>query len=473
MAVTFEELIGSVRTVGAQQAKRDVDDVRKSFKSLGDVIQELGTLGGMAFLIGQVKDLMGTLAEISGFNVATRFMGIARALEAITGSTDKANRMLEKFKTLGRQSAFDTADVGEMGAKMLGSGVSEDRLIPELTALLDLASHGMGVSRGDMPEFMRNLLQIRGRTTGKADLQDINQMKDRVPQIGRFLSAGMGGKLSPEEAIQKAQSLTGRELYNTIIRGAEAMAKGAAAAKALADPMARIGNLMESLGMSMEPTGRIIAPLVMKITEFAQALADAWGWVNKWTGGLAGLGAIIGGGLWLGTRTLTSSLYQLTTALFATAGAARTAAASTGSAAAASWVASSNAYLGLGGGAAAGGAAALMPRLLGGGLIAGIIATVSGAIGDQISGDGSNTWRRRLGNAFQPFGGFRNIKDLWDTGFSGNQKPSGGNPVVDELKKVNSNLKELKFSPMGGGARSARAISDFEAYDALAKIMAI
>jgi hypothetical protein len=72
--------------------------------------------------------------------------------------------------------------------------------------------------------------------------------------------------------------------------------------------------------------------------------------------------------------------------------------------------------------------------------------------------------------AFQPFGGFRVAKDIFDNGFFGNPKKEGGeDPQTRELKQVNRNLEEMKGRTIGAGKRTAAGISNFEAEYAISK----
>jgi hypothetical protein len=449
----FEQLLIELRLQGAQATKAQLREIKEEVRQVGDAFSSLATLGGMAALVSQMGEILSTFADISGMRIANTFNGIARALEAVTGSAGKASRLMEQFKEMGQKTIFDTSEVAGMGARMLGAGVSEAGVVRELGALLDLASHGMGVPREDFPEFMRNLLQIRGRGTGRADMADINQLKDRVPQIGRFMQAGIGGNISIDEAMRKAQSMTGRQLYDTLIKGAEAMAKGAAAARVVADPFERMKNLFENLTASMAPTGRIFLFMSGLFLSLNETLGGIWSKFNQVTGGLAGLAGIIGVGLWLATRTTTVALLNFAKSIIATGLAAKGA---TGGAT---------------GGAAAGATAGAAGMA---GVIAAIariipIVAIAAIVGDTIDQivNPRDMQTDTFNKAKELFGDRK-----WLVDNNGNPV-SPRNPMVDEQKKTNELLKELKFQTWGGGARSARAISDFEAQYAMAKMMAI
>jgi hypothetical protein len=450
-------------------------------------------MAGLTFFLSQIRSIFQTFSEASGANIAAEFMGISRALQALTGNGERATRIMEQFKRLGAQSAFDTSDVAATGARMLGAGVSESSLIPELSALLDLASHGMGLSRQDFPEFMRNLLQIRGRGTGRADLADINQLKDRVPQIGSFLAAGMGGGMSREDALKRAQAMTGRQLYETIIRGSQAMARGAAAAKALQDPVAALGNLFEQLRMVMEPTGKILLRIAMPVLFLAGKLVDLLRWINETSKGVAGLVGLLAGGLWFATRTATVALLDFVKAMTATAVAARAGAVGVGTAGAAA-----------AGGAAAGGilgwAARALPALLKGGVIASIIAIMGGLIGGALRGDGANQRRNAAANIAEwglggagggaligaLFGGIGAVPGALigliggvlvaalGNLFGGWDKPSSPEAKqLQEQKKTNQLLENLNATVRGGGPRTAAAASNFVTELQLAKFLSL
>jgi hypothetical protein len=459
-STTIEELLVQIRLQGAQPTQQQLKAIREEVGKIETGFQQLSTLGGALVLVSNLREMLAVFSEVSGLNIAAQFTGIALSLETVTGSAEKANRLLRELKQLGKETPFDTAELAQFASRMIGAGVATEKVTGELSKLADIAAFG-GINRADLAPFLRNLLQIRGRGSGRADMADINELKDRVPAISRILAAGFGGKDTPESALKRAQGLTGRQLYETILKGSEALAKGAAAARALRDPVAALANLFETLKMIMEPTGQILIRVLAPAMKMVQMLANALQNLNERTGGLAGLATLIGGGLWLATRTATAELWGFVRAMLATAGAARSAG---GAAAAASAVS------GAGGAAASTGVAAFLPRLMAGGLIAGVIAMISGAIGDAIGGDGSNWMRRRLGMAFQPFGGFRVAKDIFDNGFFGNPKKEGGeDPQTRELKQVNRNLEEMKGRTIGAGKRTAAGISNFEAEYAISK----
>jgi hypothetical protein len=324
----------------------------------------------------------------------------------------------------------------------------------ELSKLADIAAFG-GINRADLAPFLRNLLQIRGRGTGRADMADINELKDRVPAISRILAAGFGGKDTPESALKRAQGLTGRQLYETILKGSEALAKGAAAARALRDPMAALENLFDNLRMVMEPTGQILITMLTPVIRFAEWLVKILKGINELTGGFVGLYLVIGGAVWLATRTATVALWDFVRSLLGTAGAARAAAVGT----TVSGVAGA-------GGAAVGGAAAgagvmatvrsLLPR---------IIATVGYAyVAYEVAKQFVDPKRGFRGEAGEFNKEMDRIKKYLDPKTRGAEDPQ-----TRELKQVNRNLEEMKGRTIGAGKRTAAGISNFEAEYAISK----
>lgn len=496
MAATFEQLIIELRLNGAQPTKQQLKDIKQEVSNLENAFQSLGTLGGVTYLLSQLSELVRTFAVVSGVGIAAEFRSVAYSLEAVVRNSRQASGLWRELRDLGNQIGVSPAVLGGTAARMVGSGVPVGQVMPELSKLMDLIAFSR-VASEDIEPFLFNLQQIRGMGSAKANFADIRQMITRAPGIQTALAAGLGVQPAQLMSTLRGSSMSGSEVYAALMRGADAMARGAASARALNDPLFATSRLFQTLSQVMEPTGQILLAIGLPILRVAQGLGTLLLNLNQVTGGVFGLTALLGGALFLATRQATASLWQFVAAMAATSTAAR---AATGTTAVSGGATAAGGALAGGLGARLlGGAAAFLPRLLRGLGIGAVITAVSEMASYVVRGDDKNPTRSALGNSISRIGAGAGLGamigsvipivgtlaggligaalglgyDLYQK-FSGNDKKvTEANPVVNEQKKTNKILEELKLQQWGGGGRTARVISDFEAQWAIQKAFAI
>jgi len=538
MPITLDEMIIRLETLGGDQSAQKVQRVTREVQAAGQAAQAaapqfdasqialLGVANAAQTAIYAVSTIAAFVAGISGIRTAAEFRDIALSLEQVTGSAKMAERMLKQLRRLGAETPFDTKELSAFAAQLIAAGTAADQAVPQLKSLADLAAFSR-VPRAELPEFLRNIVQIRGQPT--PELEDLKQLTRLAPGIGKIVGAGMGtGPLTSIEAMRRLQGMSGQQAFDTILRGTELIAKDAAKLAALLNPLAAFANLLENINMIMEPTGQLILPVLGKIVEKMSQLAKFLGDINLLTHGLAGLAAIIlvvvkvRGMLVTSFWAAVGATQALTASLNSYAAAARGAAVSNavgGAAQAAGAIGLGGRLKGVWGGLKAGwkgmgGIKGLGPRALGLGATAwgaakGLgpkaltfakSATGIGALsfGTEILGDvvGGKTgeWLKNIGSGAgwgamvgaglgsiipglgtavgaavgASIGG---LAGAIQTFFSQRSGMGGSDAAAKKLDETNKILRGIQGNIVGGGSRTRLAVSTTEAEIALARMM--
>lgn len=274
-------------------------------------------------LTSGLSGFMNVLGSVSGVSQAAVFKGIEAQLESVTGSASVAHEMMGKFVDFALKTPYDTENIAAFGGQLMGKGVPKDKVMGELSGITDLASWA-AIPAGEMENYMRNLLQIRG----KPNMQDLKQLMHVVPGIGRIVGAGMGkGPMDSMKALNALNGMTGEKAYTTILKGTEALAHGAAELAALKNPALFVANLFDNLRNVMEPTGEILLALLMPVGRLTMWLTELLVALNRATHGFAGLFALFAVGrtalplLVVGFQAAIAKIREITTSLYLLAGA--------------------------------------------------------------------------------------------------------------------------------------------------------
>lgn len=301
MATTVDEIILRLEAQGADDAARRVRGLKSEVEGLGSAGAKAGS-GGVANMavsvgslamaaqaaMGTIGVVAGMLATLSGIKTAAQFQDIALALETVTGSAEKAAKLMRELRKMGSETPFDTAELAQFASQLIAAGTASERVTGQLRTLADLAAYSR-VPRAELPRFLGNLMQLRGQPTPQ--MEDLKEMVRLAPALGKIVAAGTGQStaMTSIEAMKTLQTMTGQQAFDTILRGTEAIAKGAAKTSATLSIMNAFGNMIENLGMIMEPTGqvfiKVLGPVVALLSDVAQRL----GALNAFTHGIAGL----------------------------------------------------------------------------------------------------------------------------------------------------------------------------------------
>lgn len=305
MAVSLEEIVLRLEAQGAEAAAARVRTAAGAVTELdtagrkatsGGVGQTAMTLGGLAMTaqaaIGSIGIVAGMLATLSGVRVAAQFQDLALSLETVTGSAEKANKLLRELRKMGAETPFDTAELASYASQLIAAGTATEKVVGQLRTLADLAAFSR-IGRADLPRFLTNIMQMRGQPTPQ--LQDLKEMVRLAPALGKIVAAGVGqkGPMTSIEAMKKLQTMTGQQAFDTILKGTGAIARNAALMAATLSPINAFYNVLENIQMIMEPTGHIFLAVLKPIMGLVAYVAQGLGDLNAFTKGFAGLAIII------------------------------------------------------------------------------------------------------------------------------------------------------------------------------------
>jgi len=347
----------------------------------------------------------------------------------------------------------------------------------------------------DMQSVMFNLLQIRAMGGAKASFADIRQMLTRAPGMGTLLSQGLG--IEPGDLMKtlRGESMSGSQVYDALMKGVDAIAQGAAAARALHDPLFAVASLFLTLRQAMESTGDILIKIGMPLVLLSRQMVSLFKATNEWSGGLLGLSILMGGALWLATRTATAALWDFVKSMVAVAGTSRLAALASGGGSAAGGV--------LAGGIAGiiGRVVSVIPAIIKGGIIGTIISGAGNWIADKMQQSPGNEYGANklralatgagvgaligsiipgLGTAAGAAlgGAIGLIGSFFSEMFGGGKKDKAGEnekTLAANTKRAADSLDEIKghFRTWGGGPRTQSAVSSFQLEWQLSKVLGI
>lgn len=471
---------------GDSQVQASLARTKRALKEAGDAGEQAATalrgfgrvsLFEAAFaaqsLVGNIQALTAALGAVTGVTQAAQFQKVQFGLEALTGSTEKAARLLREIKGLGASTPFETAEIARFAQQMLASGFAAEGLAKNIKAVTDTVTV-LGGNTQTVERMLLAIRQIRGSRRLQGD--ELNQLLDAGLPLQRVVGAATGRSVSAAEARGILSEKTGEEAAELLLRGMEKAFGG----KARLGFLDTLTNLFDTLNNIMEPTGRLINTVLAPAAVVVGKVLEQFQRINEFTGGLAGLFVLFRVGVAIfpllagGARAAWAEFARLTAALYASAGAARVSAASQG-------VSGLGALFGGIGGLKGGlkglGGALRGPLGMGAlGIGLGIGADfvgnkVGGWVGDLIKNVGTGA---SLGMLFGPKGAIVGaiggaLKTAYDYTLGGAGKSAQDS---ENLKKSADALQDIKAAITGGGARSRRAVSRIEVEFAFAKALA-
>jgi hypothetical protein len=416
MAVTLEQLVGWIQIKGAEQAKRDVQGVHEAFSGLAGIINSVGTLGGVAFLFSQIGEAFRALGNVTGVGMAGQFQRLEMGFTAILGSGGKARDLLKEIKDIASETPFGNLEVGKFAQDMLAAGFSAKTLAADMRAVLNTVAL-QGRTGFDAGRAFGALGRIR-RDINQVDADELNEFSNAIGlPIGRVASAGSGKKMDDAQAAKFLQSLKPEKAAEVLIEGIRKEFGKATSFGFLAT----LGNLWDELNNIMAPTGALLIQILQPLAGIALGAVKLVKSLNELSNGWLGLAVLLGVGAVGAAIAATTAIGLLTTAMTGLAAVAATIAAGFGTVV---WGSI---------------ATAIGPIVLG---LSALVALIAGA-------------------------GYA----VWNKFFGGSKAGATSDPMVQEQKKTNQLLQDIKTQQWGGGARTQAARSLYEAEVAFANAL--
>lgn len=369
MATTLEDAIIRIRTMGAEQTIRTVGEVDRIVARLGGTVSTVGkvslegihlpallALNAIDELGAGLMGLVRVLGAFSGIGIAAQFHQLEVGFAGLLGDSEQAVRLLKELRRVGVETPFETAELIQFARGLLGAGFGAETLAENLRTITDtVAALGLGT------EAVGRLALVLGQIAASIRLQgdELRQLSELGIRLPDIVQAATGRRMGVQEAREFLQSMTGQEAAETILRGLRGRFGGMGRKLATETAQGIVQNIVESMKLAIEPTGRILLAILLPVGRGLLTVVSGFSKLNEMTGGAAGLAALTfllvkGWRLVMTTvwgvigalRTLNATLQQL--AASAGAAATGTAAAAAGSTATSAAGAAAAAGFGLG-----------------------------------------------------------------------------------------------------------------------------
>lgn len=274
-------LVGKIKIEGAEQARSALDGVHGSTTRLADSLHT--RLGGavksvsshMADAAGKAALLATALTGMIGaaaFQSAARMDSLVRALAGVSSNAQDLQAQLTRLKEVAKLPGlgFEEAVAGSVALQSAGysANLAERSLMAFGNALA-----GAGKGKAELDGVSLALQQIASK--GKISAEEINQLRERVPQVGEAMKRAFG--TADTEAIGKT-GIGAVQFVGKLVSELEKLPKVSGGIQN------SIENLSDSIKSALIPLGQGLADMFMGASGSTDSL------ISK----LSGLGKMIG-----------------------------------------------------------------------------------------------------------------------------------------------------------------------------------
>ncbi len=251
------------------------------FYSVMRAMMENTLTGGVGYALGRAGFAVSRFAS----NAAAELDPYRFALERMTGSAEKAERVMRRLQNIAARSNYNTPEVLSMATRIMGRKGDVEGGIAQTQKYLDMAQ-AIGVRNVDFEQFQRNLDDLERVGGKKAHVVDIRQMLKRAPSF-QFV-AGKAIGMDPQEVNKRLYKMSGEEMMKLLDQIAEAN-KGLAEAAVYRTPQTAFRNIVDVMEQGMAPTGQRINAFLIPVARVGMALATAGREMNYYSQGVFGL----------------------------------------------------------------------------------------------------------------------------------------------------------------------------------------
>ena len=240
-----------------------------------------GQVQGLAGSVGgQLAGLFGAASGAGflgwGVKLAADAEAAQSAFAVLTGSGERAARMLAEIKTFSQQSPLSQATLRDAATTMMSFGVAGDSIIPTLWQIGDL-SMGNGERFASMA-LAFGQVTAAGRLMGQEVLQFINSGFNPLQEIARKTGESMrdlkarmeAGGISAQEVADALKSATseGGKFHGMLD------ARAGTTAGHFAKMQASAAALAQSLGESLLPAANRLMDVITPVVQSLAAMDD-------------------------------------------------------------------------------------------------------------------------------------------------------------------------------------------------------
>lgn len=209
------DLIARLRLEGASKFQADLNAAKSGFDRLASAGQSVNTalagVGNVVNTAGAAVAVLGTKAVAAGadFNRLQQNSGVA--LKTLLGSSEAAQRQLEKLNAFTSKSPFGRDTFMRAQQTLLGFGLEAGKVVPYLDAIQNAVA-GIGGSNADIEGVTQVIAKIRSSATlGQQDLLELG-------------NRGINAAALIAKATGKTEKQVRESIFGDPMRGEEALA---------------------------------------------------------------------------------------------------------------------------------------------------------------------------------------------------------------------------------------------------------
>jgi tape measure domain-containing protein len=267
--------LGSSVSGGAKNASSQLNDLNEKISTIGTLLTSGALIqGGKAITELVTMPLIG-LGQ-SAITMADNLRRAEMAFTTLTGSADRANALLRDLQAFAATTPFEFPQLVEAGKRMLAMGFSAQQLIPTLTAIGD-ATAGLGGGVDVMNRIILALGQMQAK--GKVASQEMKQLADASIPAWDLLAQKLGVTVPEAMKLVQRGAVDAATGVSAVLEGM-AQKFGGLMAQQSATIQGTISNLHETLGFILTDIGReLIETLhlreaLLAVGEFARGFLD-------------------------------------------------------------------------------------------------------------------------------------------------------------------------------------------------------
>lgn len=244
-----------------------VDDSKSKLKSLGETLQSVAVPAGVA----SAAIVAVGLAAVKSYG---RLQSLEKGLEAVAGSSDAAKQQLEDLREVAKLPGLGLEEAVRGSISLQAIGISADRA-QEAILQFGNAVATVGKGRAELDRALYGLQQLANTDFPLGE--DLNIIKDAIPQVSKLLDQAFGANRSDELA---KMGVTSQELVDVILEGLADLPRVAGGVENA------IENMGDGITEAWQELGKAINE-ALDVEGVINKVADALGGVVEWFRGLS------------------------------------------------------------------------------------------------------------------------------------------------------------------------------------------
>lgn len=240
-----------------KSSKKSTDEGASGFQKFNQKVQdnrkELTQVGMGMTAVGAVTTALAMKVAKVGVEYNTLQQTSRAALSTLMGSTEAANRQMDKLNAFTKTSPFSKAVFIEAQQTMIGFGISAQKVVPYLDAIQNAVA-AIGGSNQDIAEITQVLAKVQ--SSGKITATTLMELGKRGIDAATLMGTAMGKTGAQIRADITAGAIGAEEALDALAQGMQSKFGGAAAnvKETMTGALDRVSAAFRDLSSSaMEP----------------------------------------------------------------------------------------------------------------------------------------------------------------------------------------------------------------------------